>query len=218
MCLGGSLTKFILYDNNFIGNIPRTLRNCSTLSRVRIDDNQLSSNISEAFGVYPSLIYIELSHNKLYGELSSQWVLSYKLITLKISRNNLSSVIPVEMARIVACCAACVLRALEGDISLSDLNEGIKPRHNTLCSSYTSTDYDALQYNEDIKKFRKMALATSQEYGSSDQYSNPTSEYGLNSSGSNSEDGQTREMETEMGHMKKDSIGFSKIKGFNGNS
>ncbi|PHT54686.1 Proline-rich receptor-like protein kinase PERK1 [Capsicum baccatum] len=158
-------------------------------------------------------------------------VKEYFLKFPQLSRKNLSSVIPVEMARMVACCVACVrnsakhrprmtqvLRSLEGDVSLSDLNEGIKPRHNTLCSSYTSTDYDTLQYNEDMKKFRKMALAISQEYGSSDQYNNPTSEYGLNPSGSSSKDGQTREMETEMGHMKKDSIGFSRSKGFNGNS
>ncbi|XP_055800929.1 proline-rich receptor-like protein kinase PERK1 [Solanum dulcamara] len=134
-----------------------------------------------------------------------------------------------EMARMVACCAACVrhsakrrprmtqvLRALEGDVSLSDLNEGIKPGHSTVYSSYTSSDYDTLQYNEDMKKFRKMALATSQEYGSSDQYSNPTSEYGLNPSGSSSEGQHTTEMET--GRMKKDSRGYSGSKGFNGNS
>lgn len=134
-----------------------------------------------------------------------------------------------EMARMVACCAACVrhsakrrprmtqvLRALEGDVSLSDLNEGIKPGHSTVYSSYTSSDYDTLQYNEDMKKFRKMALATSQEYGSSDQYSNPTSEYGLNPSGSSSEGQQTTEMET--GRMKKDSRGFNGSKGFSGYS
>ncbi|KAI3446981.1 hypothetical protein Pfo_003646 [Paulownia fortunei] len=124
-----------------------------------------------------------------------------------------------EMARMVACAAACVrhsarrrprmsqvVRALEGDVSLSDLNEGIRPGHSTVYSSYGSSDYDTVQYNEDMKKFRKMALA-SQEYGSSDQYSNPTSEYGLNPSGSSSEGQQTREM--EMGRMKKDSRGFN---------
>ncbi|XP_009757853.1 proline-rich receptor-like protein kinase PERK15 [Nicotiana tabacum] len=130
-----------------------------------------------------------------------------------------------EMARMVACAAACVrhsakrrprmtqvLRALEGAVSLSDLNEGIKPGHSTVYSSYTSSDYDALQYNEDMKKFRKMALATSQEYESSGQYSNPTSEYGLYPSGSSSEGQRTREM--EMDKLKKDSKGFSGSKGF----
>ncbi|GER32758.1 PERK1-like protein kinase [Striga asiatica] len=102
-----------------------------------------------------------------------------------------------EMARVVACAAACVVRALEGDVSLSDLNEGIRPAgHST-----ESSDYDTAQYNEDMRKFRKMAL-TSQEYGSTGQYSNPTSEYGLYPSGSSSEGQQTREM--EMRKMKKE--------------
>ncbi|KAL6974416.1 Proline-rich receptor-like protein kinase perk1, partial [Sarracenia purpurea var. burkii] len=124
-----------------------------------------------------------------------------------------------EMARMVACAAACVrhsarrrprmsqvVRALEGDVSLSDLNEGIRPGHSTVYSSHGSSDYDTSQYNEDMKKFRKMALGT-QEHGSS-EYSGPTSEYGLYPSGSSSEGLQTtREM--EMGKMKKDSRGFS---------
>ncbi|OIT05481.1 PREDICTED: proline-rich receptor-like protein kinase PERK1 [Nicotiana attenuata] len=133
-----------------------------------------------------------------------------------------------EVARMVACAAACVrhsarrrprmsqvVRALEGDVSLSDLNEGIRPGHSTVYSSHGSSDYDASQYNDDMKKFRKMALG-SQEYGSTGQYSNPTSEYGLYPSGSSSEGQQTREM--EMGRTKKDSRGFSGSKGFIGSS
>ncbi|XP_051148886.1 proline-rich receptor-like protein kinase PERK1 [Andrographis paniculata] len=126
-----------------------------------------------------------------------------------------------EMARMVACAAACVrhsarrrprmsqvVRALEGDVSLSDLNEGIRPGHSNVYSSYGSSDYDADQYNEDMKRFRKMALASQEHGGGSDQYSNPTSEYGLNPSGSSSEGGQqTREMESG-GRMKRPSRGF----------
>lgn len=137
---------------------------------------------------------------------------------------------PHEMSRMVACAAACVrhsgrrrprmsqiVRALEGDASLSDLNEGIRPGHSTLYSSYGSSDYDTSQYNEDMKKFRKMALG-SQEYGASSEYSGPTSEYGLYPSGSSSEGHTTREM--EMGKMKKSSLGFSEknSQGFSGGS
>ncbi|PIN19252.1 Serine/threonine protein kinase [Handroanthus impetiginosus] len=124
-----------------------------------------------------------------------------------------------EMAQMVACAAACVrhsakhrprmsqvVRALEGDVSLSDLKEGIRPGQRTVNSSYGSSDYNTTQYKEDIRKFRKMAL-TSQECGSSDQYSNPTSKYGLYSSGSRSKGQQTGEM--EMGKMQRDSKGFS---------
>ncbi|XP_009380552.2 proline-rich receptor-like protein kinase PERK1 [Musa acuminata AAA Group] len=123
---------------------------------------------------------------------------------------------PNEMARMIACAAACVrhssrrrprmsqiLRALEGDVSLEDLHEGIRPGHSRFYSSYGSSDYDSGQYNEDMKKFRKMALTT-QEYASS-EYSAPTSEYGRNPSASSSEGAQTQEV--EMG-KKKDSYEY----------
>ncbi|WRX34771.1 Serine-threonine/tyrosine-protein kinase [Theobroma cacao] len=124
-----------------------------------------------------------------------------------------------EMVRMVACAAACVrhsarrrprmsqiVRALEGDASLSDLNEGMRPGQSNVYSSYGSSDYDTSQYNEDMKKFRRMALGT-QEYGASSEYSEPTSEYGLYPSGSSNEGQTTREM--EMGRRKKNSQGFS---------
>ncbi|KAM7275659.1 hypothetical protein ACFE04_017525 [Oxalis oulophora] len=130
-----------------------------------------------------------------------------------------------EMARMVECAAACVrysarrrprmsqnsnkfflhiieqiVRALEGDMSLSDLHEGIRPGNSSQYSSHgSSADYDTMQYKEDMKKFRKMALA-SEEYGPSTGYSRPTSEYGLNPSGSSSEGQTTQEM--EMGKIK----------------
>nr|KYP66978.1 putative serine/threonine-protein kinase At1g01540 family [Cajanus cajan] len=128
---------------------------------------------------------------------------------------------PNEMARMVACAAACtrhsakrrprmsqVVRALEGDVSLADLNEGIRPGHSTMYSSHESSDYDTVQYKEDMKKFRKMALGT-QEYGASSEYSAATSEYGLNPSGSSSE-AQSRQTTREMEMRKmRNSQGFS---------
>ncbi|KZV29632.1 protein RNase P 1, chloroplastic/mitochondrial-like [Dorcoceras hygrometricum] len=126
-----------------------------------------------------------------------------------------------EMARVVACAAACVrhsarrrprmsqvVRALEGDVSLSDLNEGIRPGHSSAYGSHGSSDYDTAQYIDDLKKFKKMAVASG-EYGSSGQYSNPTSEYGLYPSDSSGQGQLTREMEMEMelGKMKKDTRG-----------
>ncbi|XP_050128636.1 proline-rich receptor-like protein kinase PERK1 [Malus sylvestris] len=130
---------------------------------------------------------------------------------------------PNEMARMVACAAACVrhsarrrprmsqvVRALEGDVSLSDLNEGIRPGQSNVYSSHGSSDYDTSQYKEDMKKFRKMALG-SQEYGASSEYSAPTSDYGLYPSGSSSGEGQSRQTtrEMELGRIKKNNHGFS---------
>ncbi|KAL4296102.1 hypothetical protein GQ457_12G023190 [Hibiscus cannabinus] len=124
-----------------------------------------------------------------------------------------------DMTRMVACAAACVrhsarrrprmsqiVRALEGDASLSDLNEGMKPGHSNVYSSYESSEYDTNQYNEDMKRFRKMALGTD-EYAASNEYSEPTSEYGLYPSGSSNEGQTTREM--EMRRITKNSQGYS---------
>jgi hypothetical protein len=91
-----------------------------------------------------------------------------------------------------------VVRALEGDVSLEDLNEGVRPGHSRFFGSYSSSDYDSGQYNEDMQKFRKMAF--NNNYTSS-QYSAPTSEYGQIPSASSSEGHQTQEIES--GAMKK---------------
>ncbi|KAI9128942.1 hypothetical protein K1719_000425 [Acacia pycnantha] len=155
------------------------------------------------------------------------------MLTRALEEENFDSVVdprlqhdydPNEMARMVACAAACirhsakrrpkmsqVVRALEGDVSLADLNEGIKPGHSSLYSSHGSSDYDTIQYNEDMKKFRKMAFGGgTNEYGASGEYSGPpTSEYGLYPSGSSSEY-QSRQTTREMEMRKmKNSQGFS---------
>ena len=88
-----------------------------------------------------------------------------------------------------------IVRALEGDVSLEDLNEGNRPGHSRLYSSYGSSGSDSGRYNEVMKKFRKMAL-TAQEYASS-EYNAPTSQYAQNPSASSGEDQHTQE--TEMG-------------------
>ncbi|XP_019448388.1 PREDICTED: proline-rich receptor-like protein kinase PERK1 [Lupinus angustifolius] len=123
-----------------------------------------------------------------------------------------------EMARMVACAAACVchsakrrprmsqvVRALEGDVSLSDLSEKIVPGNTTPYSSYDSSDYDPSQYKEDMKKFRKTALEGTHEYGASSGYSG-TSDYGLYPSGSSSE-AQSRRNTMEMNKLNRK--GFS---------
>lgn len=87
---------------------------------------------------------------------------------------------PHEMARMVACASASIrhsakkrpkmsqiVRALDGDASLDDLNEGVRPGHSSVFGTNSSSDYDAGSYNADMKRFRKVALS-SQDYGSSD--------------------------------------------------
>ncbi|KAL2939420.1 Proline-rich receptor-like protein kinase PERK4 [Bienertia sinuspersici] len=69
-----------------------------------------------------------------------------------------------------------IVRALEGDVSLDDLNEGPKPRSgSTLFStSSDSSEYDTISYNNDMKRFRRTALNStdyaSSEYGATNEY------------------------------------------------
>nr|XP_027101551.1 putative proline-rich receptor-like protein kinase PERK6 [Coffea arabica]XP_027108656.1 putative proline-rich receptor-like protein kinase PERK6 [Coffea arabica] len=87
---------------------------------------------------------------------------------------------PSEMMRMVACGAACIrhsarrrpkmsqiVRALEGDVSLEDLNEGVKPGHSALFGSSSSSEYDS-SYHTDLKKFMKKTGLSSQEFTSSE--------------------------------------------------
>ncbi|PIM97420.1 Serine/threonine protein kinase [Handroanthus impetiginosus] len=108
----------------------------------------------------------------------------------------------IEMARMVACASVCVrhlarrrprmsqiIRALEGNLPLDDLNEGIQPGHSMIYDSHGSSDFDAnyntTQYREDLIKFRKMALESVELTTS--ECSGPTSEFGHQPSGSSSE-------------------------------
>ncbi|KAJ9560248.1 hypothetical protein OSB04_005408 [Centaurea solstitialis] len=97
ICASGLLKSFGASNNSFSGPVPKSLKNCSSLSRVRLERNQLTGNISEDFGIYPNLDYIDLSYNKIYGEVSSSWGLCSNLTSLKMSNNNLSGKIPSEL-------------------------------------------------------------------------------------------------------------------------
>lgn len=79
-----------------------------------------------------------------------------------------------------------IVRALEGDMSMEDLNEGGRPGQNSYLSPGGMTsEYDASSYSADMKKIRKLALET-KEYQSSEY--GATSEYGLHPSASSSEE------------------------------
>ncbi|XVF62016.1 hypothetical protein PTKIN_Ptkin08bG0182700 [Pterospermum kingtungense] len=91
-----------------------------------------------------------------------------------------------EMQRLVACAAASIrhsarkrpkmsqiVRALEGDSSLDDLNEGIKPGQSTIFGS-GSSEYSSSSYNADLQRFRQLALS-SQEFEVSGEYGTSSS-------------------------------------------
>ncbi|THU71601.1 hypothetical protein C4D60_Mb04t03170 [Musa balbisiana] len=112
-----------------------------------------------------------------------------------------------EMLRMAASAAASVrhsarrrpkmsqiVRGLEGDVSLEDLNEGVKPGQSTVFNS--SSDYDSASYSSDMRRFRKLALE-SNDY--SNEYSGAASDYGLNPS----ESGSSGEISSARGQRKK---------------
>lgn len=82
------------------------------------------------------------------------------------------------------------MRVLNGNVSPSELKEGIK--------QVTSwTDCDTSKDNEDMKKNWKVTLGSS-SYNTSSEYSNPTSDFGMHSSGSSTGGDQTtRKMEID---------------------
>ncbi|CAN4119705.1 unnamed protein product [Withania somnifera] len=88
-----------------------------------------------------------------------------------------------EMLCMVACAAASIrhaarrrpkmsqiVRALEGDVSLDDLNEGMKKSNSAMFGSSESSEYDGGAY--DLKKFKKSGMSsqefTSSEHGTSE--------------------------------------------------
>ncbi|KAL6551871.1 hypothetical protein OROGR_008025 [Orobanche gracilis] len=119
---------------------------------------------------------------------------------------------PHEMARMIACAAACIrhsarrrprmsqiVRALDGDSSLEDLNECVKPGQSQAFNSNGNIGtYDTGAYNADMMKFRKMVMS-SQEFSSTEY--GATSEYGLNPSSSSSND--SMEMDTDSPRKQK---------------
>ncbi|KAL8138673.1 hypothetical protein V2J09_004674 [Rumex salicifolius] len=95
-----------------------------------------------------------------------------------------------EMGNMVACAAACVIRALEGDLSPSDLDDGVRPGQSSMQFPYESLDFDARRYMEDMRKLR-LALSSNAD-------GDNTSEYGLQPSVSSldSHELYTRSFET----------------------
>lgn len=110
-----------------------------------------------------------------------------------------------DMQRLIACAAAAVrhtarsrprmsqiVRYLEGDLSIEDLNAGVAPGQSTMQSSGGTT--------EQMRRLRRMAFApgtgTVTESTSSGFLSEPTSEYGLYPS-SSSGGGDTGEVDTQ---------------------
>ncbi|XP_072995460.1 proline-rich receptor-like protein kinase PERK15 [Typha latifolia] len=124
---------------------------------------------------------------------------------------------PYEMARLIECAAAAVrhsashrpkmsqiIRYLEGEISNEDLNVGIKPGQSSF-HGHREPGKDSGQQS-DVRRLRKMAFGN-QEDISSAEFSETTSEYGVNQTTSSS-GADTGEVESR-GRWSRGSHGFS---------
>lgn len=97
---------------------------------------------------------------------------------------------PVEMTRVVASAAACVrhsakkrpkmsqiVRALEGDMSLEDLNEGVRPGQSMLFGSAGSgyrKEAPAGSYTSDMNRIRQVAMASPEYSGTIGEFGRPS--------------------------------------------
>ncbi|XP_073154242.1 proline-rich receptor-like protein kinase PERK15 [Henckelia pumila] len=86
------------------------------------------------------------------------------------------------MLSMVASAAACIrhsarrrpkmsqiVRALEGDVSLEDLNEGVRPGHSRMFGSNGGSEYDSGSYT-DLRRLKKPDGMSSQEFNSSSEH------------------------------------------------
>ncbi|XP_062008357.1 proline-rich receptor-like protein kinase PERK1 isoform X1 [Rosa rugosa] len=127
-----------------------------------------------------------------------------------------------EMACMIACAAASVrhsarrrpkmsqvVRALEGNLSPDELNEGVIPGQSMIYSSSESTQYSTHEYKADMLKFRKLALESQELDQGISETSEPSSDFGQHQSASSGE-GQQTTQDIEHGRMNKDSQDYGK--------
>ncbi|XP_076897818.1 uncharacterized protein LOC143551230 [Bidens hawaiensis] len=95
ICNGRKLAYLWVDNNNLTG--PKTLYNCSSLRRVRLDKNRLTGDISKIFGIYPHLNYINLNDNKFYGEISDNWSKCRNLTTMQMGGDRIGGSIPSSL-------------------------------------------------------------------------------------------------------------------------
>ena len=97
LCQSGSLQNISAFNNQLLGPIPKTLRNCICLFRVYLERTLLFGSTSEDFGVYRNLDYMDLSQNRFYGEILQNWSRCPQLTTLRMAGNNITEGIPPEI-------------------------------------------------------------------------------------------------------------------------
>ncbi|KAF9690004.1 hypothetical protein SADUNF_Sadunf01G0150900 [Salix dunnii] len=185
----------------------------------------IGEKIIKSFQALYAFVLISFSFSGIL-ELNYEDLKARPLLKQALEDGNLDAVVDPklqdydfnEMTQMICCAAACVrhlgrfrprmsqiVRALEGNMPLDELNEGITSGFSMVYSS-GSSDYNTRQY-EDLKKFRKLALESAEHDNSivnplastsSQECSEPTSESGRNTCSSCTESQQTKpEMDSQ---------------------
>jgi hypothetical protein len=86
-----------LSSNNFHGNLPGEIGNCSSLIKLSLHSNKLSGKIPAEIGNLTSLNVLNLQRNHFSGSIPSRIQQCKKLFELRLSKNALTGQIPVEL-------------------------------------------------------------------------------------------------------------------------
>jgi EIX receptor 1/2 len=92
---GQGLETLHLQNNSFIGELPKSLKNCSSLKLLDLGENRLSGRIPTWIGTsLPHLVVLRLSSNLFIGRIPLQLCHLTSLQILDLSHNDIRGTIP----------------------------------------------------------------------------------------------------------------------------
>ncbi|CAH9069731.1 unnamed protein product [Cuscuta europaea] len=83
-----------MFSNLFSGELPPSLANCSSLTRLRVQNNKLIGSIPSGFGLLPDLTFMDVSGNNFSGALPEDFGNALSLEFLNISENQFNVELP----------------------------------------------------------------------------------------------------------------------------
>ncbi|KAL6873496.1 hypothetical protein ACP4OV_013578 [Aristida adscensionis] len=90
-----------LCDNDGLaGEIPDSLRNCTSLAVLYLNNNNLAGAIPDWLGTFPNLTTLWLSHNSLAGEIPPSLANLTNMASLMLDQNRLVGAVPEGLSRL----------------------------------------------------------------------------------------------------------------------
>jgi EIX receptor 1/2 len=100
---GGTPQTLHLQNNNFIGELPQSLMNCSSLRVLDLGENKLSERILAWIGTsLPHLVVLRLPSNLFIGRMPLQLCHLTSLQILDLSHNNITGTLPLCLGNFTA--------------------------------------------------------------------------------------------------------------------